>query len=56
MNMPIKTSPFALIPDDAPFSVEQRSWLSGFLASIVVPNAHKAVSYTHLDVYKRQSE
>ena len=41
MNMPIKTLPFALIPDDAPFSVEQRSWLSGFLASIVVPNAHK---------------
>jgi len=26
-----------LIPDDAPFTREQRAWLSGFLAALLTP-------------------
>jgi sulfite reductase (NADPH) flavoprotein alpha-component len=26
-----------LIPENAPFSAEQRAWLSGFLAAVLVP-------------------
>jgi sulfite reductase (NADPH) flavoprotein alpha-component len=35
---PVPTSAF-LVPENAPFSEEQRAWLSGFLAAALVPEA-----------------
>ncbi|KIF65911.1 hypothetical protein HY68_38680, partial [Streptomyces sp. AcH 505] len=35
MNQMSPSPPIALIPETAPFSAEQRSWLNGFLAGLV---------------------
>src|SRR5947209_5025133 len=35
-----------LIPENAPFSAEQRAWLSGFLAALVSPDATGATALT----------
>ena len=38
MTVQAGTAPLALIPESAPFSAEQRAWLSGFLAATLVPD------------------
>lgn len=40
--MPTPTAPY--IPDNAPFSEEQRAWLNGFLAGIFSDAPAQAVS------------
>ncbi|GAC1562565.1 MAG: sulfite reductase subunit alpha [Beijerinckiaceae bacterium] len=43
--MSLQTPPIAFfIPENAPFSVEQRAWLSGFLAALVSPDANGATA------------
>jgi sulfite reductase (NADPH) flavoprotein alpha-component len=43
--MSIQQPPIAFfIPENAPFSVEQRAWLSGFLAALVSPDAMGATA------------
>jgi sulfite reductase (NADPH) flavoprotein alpha-component len=43
--MSIQQSPISfLIPENAPFSAEQRAWLSGFLAALVTPDGTGATA------------
>ena len=35
MNQPVFPPPLNLIPENAPFTAEQRVWLNGFLAGFV---------------------
>ncbi len=37
MNARVTVPPMAVIPETAPFSAEQRAWLSGFLSAAVIP-------------------
>ena len=38
MNQMSPQARFDFIPDSAPFSVEQRAWLNGFIAGLVSPD------------------
>ena len=44
MTAQTMSAPHILIPESAPFSAEQRAWLSGFLAATLLPEANGNVS------------
>ena len=39
MTMPVNPSPAIFLPENAPFTPEQRSWLNGFFAGLVALNS-----------------
>jgi sulfite reductase (NADPH) flavoprotein alpha-component len=43
MSMPVQT-PLVLIPESAPFTADQRSWLSGYFAALLAPGAAGATA------------
>jgi len=44
MSIDLRPVPSFVVPESAPFSVEQRAWLSGFLAAAVAPHAAAATA------------
>ena len=44
MTIPVTAVPILVIPENAPFSAEQRAWLSGFLAATILPDAQAATA------------
>ncbi|HWG05020.1 MAG TPA: (Fe-S)-binding protein, partial [Beijerinckiaceae bacterium] len=44
MTVPFTAVPILVIPENAPFTPEQRAWLSGFLAATLLPDAQAATA------------
>jgi len=42
MTFPVNPSPAVFLPENAPFTPEQRSWLNGFFAGLVALNSGSA--------------
>src|SRR5689334_9662080 len=39
MTLPVNPTPAVFLPENAPFTPEQRSWLNGFFAGLVALNS-----------------
>ena len=46
MTAHMTAPPMIIVPENAPFSPEQRAWLSGFLAAAIIPEAQGATALT----------